>query len=442
MSYFTDVTEGGEPRFPIPRRLPQRLFRSEKRAGVAQFAQGTSTAADTLAALRVSQSLLVEIGLDQAYSVFQVALDVHNRLMADMLADLCAVTTDRQRRYGTYDTITMEELDSFGVPGAQKVTGGSIVGFPLRKYAAALQWNWDYLRTATGQEFAGQIDALFTADKRLVQREIRRAIFYGSNPSVVYDALTDNGPIYPRRLKNGDSAGLPIGPNGETFATAHTHYHNAGRGNGDTIADQATPTAWATASAAQKLQDIRNLTRDVREHFAEGELIIAINAQQESDFYTLTGFAPLYDPRTSPIQISSASPAAIGRGDLDILNTFNRLIGYIEGAAVYVKPWVPTNYILAYIRGGMVETPLCVRVPVAPVTSPNMPMGTGVGPGIIQGGTVSGLGDLTIVSEMAAYPLQARIAERRIGVAAWNRVGAAVLHTASNSATYVTPTIN
>jgi hypothetical protein len=51
-----------------------------------------------------------------------------------MIGALVERTTDRQRRYGTAASKTMQVADQFGRPQAQKITAGATIGVPLRLY--------------------------------------------------------------------------------------------------------------------------------------------------------------------------------------------------------------------------------------------------------------------------------------------------------------------
>src|SRR5260221_503068 len=93
------------------------------------MAYGTLQILDTLAANR---TFIANYGEDNAYRAIQQYLDAHNEIVGMMLTDLADDTTDRLRRYGGVDTMTMIEGDEFSTPDVQKVLPGVNVGFPLR----------------------------------------------------------------------------------------------------------------------------------------------------------------------------------------------------------------------------------------------------------------------------------------------------------------------
>src|SRR5688572_8862501 len=99
------------------------------------------------------------------------------------MTDFVETTTDRRRRYGGNDEMTMEDIDEFGRPDAQKITAASDVDFPLRKFGASLQWTRDSLEVMTGAQMAANVTAIMDADARAFQREIKRALFRAANYS-------------------------------------------------------------------------------------------------------------------------------------------------------------------------------------------------------------------------------------------------------------------
>lgn len=374
------------------------------RPGAAKMAQlglapisggqfGTLSALDTLAA---TQQTVVEFGEDKAFAEIEAARAAYNRITNEMLGDLVERSTDRQRRYGSQDAMAMEELDEFGRPQAQKITAGSTVGFPLRKFGVAIQWTRTFFLVARASELAAQTTAAMASDMAGIQREIKRALFYPTNVTFV-DTLVDGVSLAVKRLVNADSASIPLGPNGEAFVAAtHTHYN-------------------FTAGVALAAADMNALIEDVVEHQATGTAVVYINRAQETAVRGLAGFTALLPARLVPAQSAVTATGALD--DTQDLN--DRLIGFYNAAGVYaeivVKPWIPAGYLFAWIRGG--ATPLVMR-------------------------TRPGGGDLVLAFEDERYPLRARGWEREFGVSVWNRVaGAALFVDAGAAGAYVAPTI-
>lgn len=355
---------------------------------------GTLSVLDTLAA---SQATIAAYGEDNAFREIEAALAAYNRITTEMLGDLVERTEDRQRRYGSNDSMAMEELDEFGRPQAQKITAGSTVGFPLRHYGIAIQWTRTFFQVARASELAAQTTAAMAADLAAIQREIKRAIFNPTNATFL-DTLVDNVSLAVKRLVNADSAAIPLGPNGETFdASTHTHYNYS-------------------AGVAIAAADLQALVEDVIEHHGTGTAVVYINRAQETAVRALTGFTALLPARLVPANTAVAATGALE----DDQNLNDRLIGYFNAGGVYaeiqVKPWIPAGYLLAWVRGG--PTPLVMRV---------RPNG----------------GNLQLAFEDERYPLRARAWERDFGMAVWNRTNGAVLYIDTGAAgAYVAPTIS
>lgn len=347
---------------------------------------GTLHTLDTLAA---SNQTVAQFGEDNAFRAVDLAFQAHNRIVNDLLGSLVETTTDRLRRYGGVEQMQMDEIDQFAQPDAQKIGPGQNVGFPMRLYGASVQWTRKYFQVTTAAEFAAQITAIMDADVRIVTREIKRALFRPTNLTF-NDRLIDNVELPVKALLNADNEPIPFGPNGESFdASTHTHY--LGRAGG---------------SLAES--DVAALIEHVIEHFGAGTVMLAINRANEADVRAFDGFQPYLDPRIIP---GNASDHA--RGTLDVMQINNRAIGILDGAEVWVKPWVPANYYVAWVEG--VEAPLARRVRSA------------------------GGGNLELVADDEKYPLRARSYEREFGIGVQNRAAAAVLYGGDTS--YAAPSL-
>lgn len=358
------------------------------------MAYGTLATLDTLAA---SQQTIAQYGEDRAFEEIQRALAIHNRLTDEMLAMLVERTTDRQRRYGSNDSMAMDELDEFGSPDAQKIAAGATVGFPLRLYGIALQWTRKFMQNATAAELAAQVTAAMDADTRVIYRQIRRALFTPTNNTGYLDRLVDNVNLAIRALANADSQAIPLGPNGETFdASTHTHY-------------------LFTAGTSLAAADLTSLVNTVREHYSQGEIEVWINTAQETAVRALTGFTAITPVFVTPANTSAAIVQEFDRG-----NPNNRLIGYYgtNYHPVYVKPHVPAGYLAAVLVDPGIK-PLVLRERAA------------------------GSGAFVLAYEDEDHPLRARAWEREFGMGVWHRVAAAALMIDSGGAgAYTAPSIS
>jgi hypothetical protein len=353
------------------------------------MAFGTLSSLDSLAAVRQS---VADYGEDNAWASINAALAAYNRQIDGMTGDLMERTTDTQRAYGTMDTKVMQEMDQWGSPDAQKVTAGVTVGFPLRRYGDALQWTRQFQTMQTVGQLAAEIDAIATADRRNLIRAAKVALFTSTNASFV-DKL-GGGPGSPanvtlavKALVNNDGANLPVGPNGETFATSHTHY---------------------LANASLTAAVVINAIVTVQEHYNSGTPVVYISQTDEAAFRALTGF--IADVDTRIVQPQTATYTTV---PVNYANLYDRRIGLFNGAEVWITPWMIANYCFVYVRGAPV--PLAMRVPA---------MGTA---------------DLELVYDDERHPLRARGYQRMFGIGVWNRTNGAILQ--FNNGTYTIPTI-
>lgn len=352
------------------------------------MAYGTLSVADLLATARIGATVF-EVGEDKTFQTIQAYMDAHNQIQMDLMSDLVEPTTERIVGTGGVDTMQMDELDEFGRADAQKVTAGSTLGFPLRKYGGAIQWTRTYFQEVTLAEFVAQVDAMLTADELNIQKQIKRALFLSSNYTFT-DKFKDRLSIPVKRLANADSFPIPTGPNGETFtAASHTHY-----------------TARVSTLAAS---DVSAVITNVTEHYNSGMVKLYINQAQEAAIRGFTSnFTPYVDARIIP-----ASTAQVGRVALDTTNVYNRAIGIFDTAEVIVKPWVPANYMLVVMDGP--QKPLAMRTRRA------------------------GSGGFGIDYEDESYPLRARQYGREFGIGVQNRVNGAALYVGGTS--WTDPTI-
>lgn len=351
------------------------------------MAYGTLSVLDTLAAS--TTTTIVQFGEDRAYDAVAIALAAHNQIMNDMLDDLVEFTADRLRRSGADTTMTAQDLDEFGVPAPQKLAAGANLGFPLRRQGNALQWTRDWMRTKTPAELAAQVNGIMAADKRRIERDIKRALFLSGNYTFT-DRLTDNVDLPVKRLANADSFPIPPSPDGTSVdSSTHTHY----------LARVSTLAA----------SDITGLINTVREHFGAGLIELDINSAQEAAVRGFTSnFNPYYDAR-----LVLADTVTRGAAALDVINTYDRAIGLFDSSEVRVKPWVPANYMVARLVG-------------EPVLAARTPDGQGVGA-------------LELVGDFDAYPLRCQMWRRDLGFGVADRVAGAVLYVGGT--TYTDPTL-
>ena len=344
----------------------------------------------TLDVLESNQQSVIEYGVNNVWQSFTVTLAAHNRTMADMSGDLWVPSTDTRRAYGGGDTQVMQESDQFGAPAAQKISAGITVDLPLRRFVIGAQWSRQAFEMMSVAQLTADFTAKMSADRLNLINGAKRALFTATNYSFVdYLGRPAGVTLNVKALVNNDGSALPVGPNGETFATSHTHY-----------------LANATLTAAV----LTNLVTTVQEHYNSGTPVIIINQADEAAVRALAGFSAIADVRL--IQPGGGT-AVYARGTLDVANLYDRQIGLFGAAEVWVKPWGIANYALCYMRG---QTPLVMRQPI-------------FGPA----------GDFRLVADNDGYPMFGQAFERQVGFGVWQRTAAAVLYFAGGA--YVSPTI-
>lgn len=328
-------------------------------------------------------------GLDTIQQVLAADVAAHNAIVQEMVGGMCEVTTDRQRRYGTSASGEMVEVDEYGRSQTQVDRPGATVGFPMRLFQFGLGWTAKWFETHTPADMAIAVQNAQKAHWRSVQREIKRAVYLSANYTF-NDFLVDRVDLAVKRFVNADSAGIPDGPNGETFdGASHTHY------------DANSGLTAATAKA---------IINDVIEHGHGNMVKLAISRTDEATVRALTGFVAYPDPRIIYRATDTAGQT------LDISRLDNRAIGIFEGAEVWVKPWAIANYLFAWDDADPMK-PLAYRQREAAA---------------LQG--------LRVAAQLDTHPLYAQYMEAEFGVGVWTRTNGAVLYFGGGS--YTDPTIS
>lgn len=344
---------------------------------------------DISALLAARFQSVADFGLDTIQRILQADLAAHNTIVRSMVEELADIVTDRQRLYGTSVGGEMVEVDEYGRAPTQRVAPGSTVGFPLRLFQFALGWTRKFMEVATPADLAQHQLAAQGAHMRAVQRDLKRAVYLASNYTY-RDHLVDNVDLSVKRLVNADSAGIPNGPNGETFDGAtHTHYD---------------------ANASLTATVLKNTINDVIEHGHGAQVRVAFNKADETAVRALTGFVAYADPRL--VYRNTDTP----ENTVDLSRLDNRAIGIFEGAEVWIKSWAIANYAFAWDAGDP-------RKPIA-----------------FRQRSQTTLQGLRIAADNDAYPLHAQYMEAEFGMGVWTRTNGAVLYFAGGA--YTDPTIS
>jgi len=328
-------------------------------------------------------------GLDTIQRILEADVAAHNQIVQSLVGDLCEITTDRQRKYGTSISGEMVEVDEYGRSATQVAKPGATVGFPLKLFQFSIGWTEKWFETHTPADMATATQNAQKAHLRAIQRDIKKAIFLATNYTF-NDFLVDKVDLSVKRLVNADSANIPDGPNGETFdGSTHTHYN---------------------ANAGLTADTLKASINDVIEHGHGAGVRVAISRTDEAAVSLLTGFKAYSDPRL--VYRVTDTPAAT----LDITRLDNRAIGIFEGAEVWVKPWAIANYAVAWDASSP-DKPLAFRQREATT---------------MQG--------LRIAATLRTFPLVAQYMEAEFGVGVWTRTNGSVFF--FNGAGYADPTIS
>jgi hypothetical protein len=342
-----------------------------------------------------SNQTVYEYSPDRMWDQVDAYLAARNQLVNETLNLLAVRDTERiWRDGGLADDFVFQRLDEFAAPAPQKAAGVSFAaGAPLEMWGVGVQWTSSYFERKSVREFTLQFDKIAQGDIERLFNELQRALFTPTNNTTYTDYWVDRLPITIRRLYNADSTYIPNGADGTTFnAATHTHY--------------------LARVAALAASDISATVDTVAEHFSAGQLRLHINRAQEAAVRAFTSNFKAYQ---SPM-IEIRGTTDIARGNLQLLSPNDREIGlWDDKAIVSVKPWIPANYMFAYMEGA--PAPLVMRVPASGL----------------------GGGNLFFEDEHRHMPLTAQFMGRYFGFGARNRANGAVLYTGGT--TYVSPTI-
>src|SRR5262249_15952286 len=119
----------------------------------------------TLDVLESSLQSVVEFGINNAWTSIEATLAAYNRTIAQMSGELWVTSTDTRRAYGGGDAKTMERLDQFGMPSAQKIAAGAPVDFPIEIYGIGAQYTMQSFEQMSAQQLSADVNAAMSADR-------------------------------------------------------------------------------------------------------------------------------------------------------------------------------------------------------------------------------------------------------------------------------------
>jgi len=342
---------------------------------------------DDLRAVKYASA--ASFGLDTINSVLQADLAQYNAMVSESLAWLAEPVTEQQRVYGTSAQIDMFEIDEFGKPVGGKNIVGETVAFPIRNFASGWGFTDQSFKIATPAEIAERYLQVRRGHADRMVKEIQKAIFNDTNFTFV-DPFNKVS-LGVKRLINADSSKIPQFGGATFTGSTHTHY-------------------LAKAGSSLALTDITAAITHVREHGMSKGVRVLINASNKATVTALTGFVAL----SSAFIAYNATDSTIVKMDNSDLS--NQMIGYISDCEVWVKPYVPANYILVAATEEAEKVLGYRQLPQAEM----------------QG--------LQIAAPYSNFPLIAEHATATYGFGVWNRLGAACLYIGDTS--WANPTIS
>ncbi len=228
---------------------------------------------------------------------------------------------------------------------------------------------------------------------------------YGGPDTMALEELDEYGTAGAQKIAPGATIGFPMKLYGGALQWTRTYFQNV------------TGTELAGQVSAMMDADVKNTHKQLKyallypTHFLSGKVQVLINQASEAVVRALTGFYPYYDMRLTP----SLNAVNATNANLDVVNLTNRAIGVYGPAEIWVKPWIPANYMVA-MQMDTQQKALVMRTRNA------------------------GGGNLELDFDVEEHPLRARHYGREFGFGVWNRVAAAVLYT--NGGSYTSPALS
>jgi hypothetical protein len=331
---------------------------------------------------------ILEFGEQRLFEYIAELLEAYNAITRDEMLMFVVPTTERIMGYGGSPGVTFVKTNEYGRADASKPTPGGNIGLPLELNAASVQWTRKWFENHLPEDLTSVVEDTMLADTQQRQKDLKNAFFVSTNRTFI-DKLVDGYSLSVKALANADGFALPPDPYGNTFnGSTHTHY----------IARVSTLAA----------SDIDAVINTVAEHYNRGKIMLLINTAQDA---TIRGFnAAGQFISNQPVEFRLQTTTTYGNVGLDTSQINNRLIGYWgnQAAEVWVKPWVPANYMVAVMtnHGNKV---LAMRE------------------------RRSGGSALRMVADNENFPLRAQSFESEYGLGVVDRVGAAVLYIGGTS---------
>lgn len=180
-------------------------------------AKGTNTVGDVLTQTVDGRDL------NDIWSEMAQVLEFHNQRYQTIINLLTFPVTAPVEDVPQTTSEDFEEASEFGVPKGIRGADFFSLGYTFKWYDVASRFTWMFLTEATAGQVANNHNLALEADKRLIFKQVMRAIFNNTNRStnIRGQAIA----VYP--FYNGDGT-VPPEYNGNTFTGSETHYMTSG----------------------------------------------------------------------------------------------------------------------------------------------------------------------------------------------------------------------
>ena len=118
---------------------------------------GAFDVANTLAARLNSIPNFQGANADRVMQALDLELAAHNRIMLELVSDLCNITTQKLLVYGATSGGSMVKVDEYGRGPTQVSMPADTAGIPMHKYQYAVGWTDTWLKVNTPADMAVRV---------------------------------------------------------------------------------------------------------------------------------------------------------------------------------------------------------------------------------------------------------------------------------------------
>lgn len=309
----------------------------------------------------------------------------YNAEIAQTLSSLTFRTTEHVLGVKPADSFELQPVDEWGRAVPVRRAGGKQVGFPLQRFQGSIAYSYEASLKMSVQDVNDILFGMQQADARKLGKLVLAGIL--DNDGWTYQDER-YGNLSVLGMANGEADWLYFRSSG---GDATDNHYSAQAGG---IVDATDPFIALQAELVEHPENI-------------GQIVAFVNGADVPAVNVLTEFFPSPDTR---LQLGSANTALVNGQNVPAPGRF---IGY-HSAGIEVREWSswPAGYVGAYSSGGLKA--LAFR-------EDELAQLQGFGP----------------IADREDFPYLQRIFQRKAGVGAYNRVGAAVRRV--GNATYQTP---